>query len=474
MKKVFVLDTNIILNDAKVIEILSEEGKNIIIIPATVQDEIDAKKSGDEKEINFQAREFNRMFEESEIISTEELGDIANRIIVKYKQVELHLIELKHYNCLQEFIDPKIINDRKIIETAEKVKHFYKKYDEYHIISNDIAFRTRSIFKKLKTKPFRIHDLKEAGKLEFIKELEIQDDSVIKETMLISDLTKEIIPNNISCFIISNGNTGNKFYGIRENNMITLLWEHTKEKKLSGQYAYPKNVEQKFMYALMLSDYYDIIVSDSSAGTGKTILTLSAACHLLDTRKDKYNKIIFSRKTVISGDKLDEVGFLKGGLDEKTAGFLGPLEDTIENFVLNKNKSEVKTKSAKKLSKEELEVEIEDFKKRYNIEFAYQGHLRGRTLSNSIIILDEIQSNSIKEIQTILTRVGENCKIFIIGSVRQIDNPYLNKFNNSLTFLLNKTQDDNEAVKIAGVRLVKTERSRIAEWADKFNQPKEQ
>jgi predicted ribonuclease YlaK len=98
----------------------------------------------------------------------------------------------------------------------------------------------------------------------------------------------------------------------------------------------------------------------------------------------------------------------------------------------------------------------------------YEGHLRGTNIRNAIVIWDEAQNNSISSAKTILTRLDNNCKMFVIGSTNQIDNKFVNKFNNALTFLLAKVYDDNKDVRISGMELKKVERSRIAEWADNF------
>ena len=472
MKKVFVLDTNIIFNDAHTIELLSDKGQNMIVLPITVQDEADANKTGFE-DINFQVRELYRMFDDAVVVGKmEKINGTAKKIEICLEKTNtrIHLIELDAYSKEVLEMDSKTRNDGKIIETAERMESYYDRdYDDYIILSNDIAFRTRCLFKGLKVQSFKLNEVDGIEEISFVKTVNIKNDSEVTNLMNLEDLLGEPCPPEVCSFEIVNTVTNNRFYGIKENGKLSLLWEHDKNNKLSGQYAYPKNTEQKFMYAMMLSNNYDLVISDSSAGTGKTILCLSAACHLMDKEKEKYNKIIYSRKTVISGDKLDELGFMKGGLAEKMAGYLAPLEDTIENFVLNGKDNSGKKKPPMK--KEELEKGIEEFKSRYSIDFVYQGHLRGRTLSNSIIILDEIQSNTVTDIQTILTRVGESCKVFIMGSTRQIDNPYLNKSNNALSFLLNETRKDNEeGVTLGAVRLIKTERSKMAEWADKFNQ----
>jgi len=199
----------------------------------------------------------------------------------------------------------------------------------------------------------------------------------------------------------------------------------------------------------------------SSHNSGKTLIALSAAMKLMDKNKDKYDKIVYIRKNIISGEDL---GYMKGDLNDKMSGFLAPLYSNMEYIVDKKYNGNKKSK----LTKEEQEAKLEEMMTRYQISFKYEGHLRGDTIRNAIVIFDEAQNNEISSAKTILTRIGENCKVFILGSTKQIDNPYLNKHNNALTYLVNKIGEDNMNVQVTGINLTKTVRSAIAEWADEF------
>jgi len=118
-----------------------------------------------------------------------------------------------------------------------------------------------------------------------------------------------------------------------------------------------------------------------------------------------------------------------------------------------------------------MEVTVESIK-----EIDYNGYIytpsvddnHNYMLGTKEILSKNCQNNSISSAKTILTRLDDNCKIFIIGSTNQIDNKFVNKFNNALTYLLSKVYEDNNSVRIAGMELKKVERSRIAEWADNF------
>ncbi len=197
----------------------------------------------------------------------------------------------------------------------------------------------------------------------------------------------------------------------------------------------------------------------SSHNTGKTLMALASAMRLIDLNKDLYKKIYYIRRTVISGTTEDELGFLPGTLEEKMRGYNHPMEDSIRKIAQAKKK---------KQNREELENNIDDLKKNYDVEYLYAGHLRGSTLEEgSILICDEVQNWDITSIRTIFSRVGKDSLIVAMGSNNQIDSKYLTRNTNALTFLVNKCGKENISdVSVQGVKLTNVMRSKIAEWAD--------
>jgi PhoH-like ATPase len=221
------------------------------------------------------------------------------------------------------------------------------------------------------------------------------------------------------------------------------------------------NIEQKIYSSLLLDPYYDVIVSDSAAGTGKTLLAISAAMKLIDGNNN-FNKIVYMRKTVNADD--EEMGFLPGDESAKLAPYLAPLYSNLETIVLNKNKQ-------KKFTQEELQSKIEDEIKKYNITPMFEGFLRGTNItSGTIVIIDEIQNETVASARTSFTRITEGCKLIVLGSNKQIDNKYVNKHTSALTYVLNQidTAKDIYDVHVGAFKLTKTVRSRIAEWSDNF------
>lgn len=443
-EKIFCIDTNIILNDVTNLEILSQKSSNLIVLPEIVMDELDAKKSGLE-EINFQARAFGRLLEKADILSVTNLDDgttISRMFINEGKDITIDVISKKEYTANERNSDKHILNDRKILEVAEYSSTYYP--EDTMFISNDVMCRLRAISLGLKTEVLgkNVQD-----NIELYTELEVKEIPTNIEASLLN------IPSTVFGLCLYTAEGDRKYFY-----KSGIVFYQIDEDDLKKQNIKPQNIEQKILSSMILDPYYDIIVCDAPAGSGKTAIALSAAMRLLDKNKDKYNKIVYMRKTVNAGD--EEMGFLPGSAEEKLSPYLAPLYSNLEAIVSLKYK--------KKFNKEELEAKIQDMVKDYQITPMFEGFLRGTNIRDAIVIIDEIQNENISSIKTSLTRVTEGCKIIAIGSNKQIDNKYINKFSSSLTYLINRLLVDNNDVHIGSMVLTKTVRSRIAEWADNF------
>jgi len=449
-KKAYIIDTNIILQNNQAPFLLSDNGENLIIITETVLSELDKFKVGTD-DINYQAREFNRALSDAEIISR-----LTNSILIKKVKdnQETYILILNNLDTESEINDDKIINT--IISTKDKIKNVFGVNEENIIfVSNDILFRTKAILKGVNAQPFFKEQFN--NNIEFIKEYYIDELMLNKEFFQENELEKlgiKNIPEHITFLKIIENETGKLYILMRELNGFKKI-----DLKSGINYfgVKPRNLEQRLLMEMLTGDI-DIAVVDSVAGTGKTLLALVSALELF--KKGKCDSITYIRKTIISGDKQDELGFLPGNLQEKLIGYLFPLKDNIEMIIKLKNKKK------KRWTQEEIDEAIKNFENQFNIKYEYLGHLRGRNLSG-LIILDEAQNYTINDIVTILSRITEGSKVFILGSTKQIDNPYLNKYNNALTFLLNQCGKD-ENVKVRGMKLEKVERGKIVDWIEKI------
>lgn len=194
-EKVYVLDTNILLEDATNIFKLSDEKKNLIVLPETVLDEIDSKKSGFD-EINFQAREFARILENSKIVDTQKKDDfkIVRLEIESQKEAIIDVISCEEYKINTKNMALNIINDRKILEVAQFCKSHYS--IEATFLSLDIMARTRAVSLDIKTDSL-IGSNQEEFNYEFIKTIEIKfEDTEHLDNALITELDKDYAPHN--------------------------------------------------------------------------------------------------------------------------------------------------------------------------------------------------------------------------------------------------------------------------------------
>lgn len=461
--KYYVLDTNILLEDASNVYKLSQEGRNLIILPETVLDEIDTKKSGFD-EINFQAREFARILENSSIINSikKDSYKIIRVKIENEKNTIIDIISKDEYEVNIKNISLNIINDRKILEIATFANSYYKNQVEF--LSLDIMARTRAISLDIKTDALVGKD-KDVFDFDFIKEIDINfDDLEFIYNQTIDKYDPEYKPYNFSyCFKVKSSDQ--VLLANIQNKRIKLL----DEAEIRDQVITPLNKEQLFFSDAILSHFYNVLIVEAKAGSGKTLLALSGALKLV--RQKFFQKIIYIRNSIESLDKGEDVGYLPG-LEEKFKIYNHPLMDSLDYII----RSEHKRKRSKKnpdttiseLDDREVTERIDQMISNYGIETMWVGEMRGRTLSNSFIIIDEAQNMSNKTMQMVLSRIDSSCKVVILGSNKQIDNFYVNKYTNALTTLLKSTKNEDNIVNIFAIKLQKVLRGPITEWAEQI------
>ena len=454
----YVIDTNIILQDATNLFKLSDECTNLIIIPETVLDEIDSKKSGFD-EINFQAREFARILENATIKEKEQVGGhtIVSVAIEEKKCAHIHIISKEDYEANSKNVQLNIFNDRKILEIAKFAKEHYK--ESVKFLSLDIMARTRAV-----SLDIEVDSLKgDKGEFdyEYVKTIDISFDQLetLPEQEIIK-IDKEYLPQNYSyCFKVIDSDQ------VILANIINGKVSILEEAEIRDQIITPLNKEQLFFSNAINNPYYNVIVVDAKAGSGKTLLALSGA--IKRVRKKDYQKIIYVRNSIESLDKGEDVGYLPG-YEEKFAIYNHPLVDSLNYMVRSehKKKSANKQKQFDELDEQEVVQRVQGMMDNYSIQTMWVGEMRGRTLSNAFIIIDEAQNMSNKTMQMVLSRIDSSCKVVILGSNNQIDNFYVNKYTNALTTLLKSTKNATDLVKLFAINLEKVLRGPITQWAE--------
>lgn len=455
--EIFVIDTNIVLNDANSIEVLSQSSKNLIVIPETVLDELDSKKSGF-SEIAYQARKFGRILSDADVIDVERIGsNVFTLINLNHgKNINVLIVSKERYLVNTEDTDSSIKNDRKILEIAQDVK---SKYGKCIFISQDVMARHRAISLGIDTEPFNL--VEEEDVVLYSKFSLDGTDLELKNSYTLDEIIETLCTDTFGLTLHKNG-IYQHYY------RVSKVYIKIDEDELKKQNIKPRNVEQKILSSMFLEPSYDVVVVDAPAGSGKTATALSVAMRLMDSQNKnnsdemrKFDKIVYIRKTVISDQ--EELGFLPGTQEEKISPYLAPLYSNLEYIAREKYKNK-----KEKLTKDAIETSIKELIDKYDIQTMYQGFLRGTNIRNAIVILDEFQNDTISSAKTVLSRLDENCRAFVIGSTKQIDNKFVSKSSNALTFLLSKVYKDNDEVRLGGMTLTEVVRSRIAKWADDF------
>ena len=206
----------------------------------------------------------------------------------------------------------------------------------------------------------------------------------------------------------------------------------------------PKNREQLFVADLLLSEGISLVTISGISGTGKTLLSLVAGLEQV-SNLNRYHKLIITRPTVSLGN---EIGFLPGSLEEKLKPWMKPIYDNID-YITDGNAEEV----------------IEGLKSYNKLQIEPLQYIRGRSMPHQFIIIDEAQNLSPKQIKAVISRAGEGTKIVLTGDIEQIDQPYLSKRSNALSYVIDKFKGEDN---YGHVEMVKSERSRLAEQASKL------
>lgn len=467
--KYYVIDTNIILQDAHSLMTLSDNSQNLVIIPETVLDELDAKKTGFD-EINYQAREFGRLLSDAEVISMNSVSGDYKIIELKINNgynIRVDIISKDMYKVeSSKTIAHNILNDRKILEIAEFAQDHYLTDDMRHtsrleFLSLDIMARTRALSLKIPTSTLKGKN-DDSFDYTFHKVIELDTDY---STDYFKGKNINILDPEHKCYNFSYTfrlPSGREVLGVIHNDLIELL----DEDEIRRQHVSPKNKEQLFFSNAITDIRCNIVVSDARAGSGKTILATSGALKLV--RAKHFSKIVYIRNSIESLDKNESVGFLSGN-EEKFQIYNYPLMDSIEYIARSEMKKTINNKSSGKesdINSTAVKEKVEEIIEKYNIETLWPGAARGRTITDAVVIIDEAQNMSNKTMQLILTRLDKSCKVIILGSTKQIDNEYVNKHTNGLTTLLNATQNKYDAINLFAIKLEKVLRGPITEWAE--------
>ena len=436
-KKIFVLDTSVILHDHNVLDCFEE---NDIAIPITVLEELDNFKRGNDTK-NYEAREFIRILDRlSNAYTLQDWIPINGEDKGKFKII----LE----NDTNEVDAVKIFgnkNDHHILNAALSLK-ITAKDSKVILVSKDINLRLKAKALNITAEDF------ETGKID-------RDSTLYTGKQLVENIESEYInklykQGNISdTNVIKDKLTANGFYIMKNGKSSVLSYYNPLDdclERVEKQYVYgikPRNAEQTFALHALLNPDIKLVTLQGVAGTGKTLLALASALE----QHNLYHQIVLARPIVPLSNK--DIGYLPGNADEKINPYMQPLFDNLK-FIKNQF-----GQNEKKYRK------IEEMEDEGKLNISALAFIRGRSLSNVIFIVDEAQNLTPHEVKTIITRAGENTKIIFTGDVFQIDTPYLDEQSNGLSYLIDRLKG-NEL--FAHITLEKGERSELANLANEL------
>ena len=432
MKKTFILDTNVLLYDA---DCLLSFDDNNIIIPLIVLEELDEHKRRPD-EVGKNARRSVRMLDKFR-----EKGSLDEGIQLDNGGTLTILGSDKITSSFPFSQDLDMSTVDNIILAMSKCLQATRK-EKVILVTKDINVRVKCDALGINCEDFNKHKIidKSEGLYTGVRRANVSQELideiyVKKEIPFPHDiLVDEIYPNEFLVLKDQASGQGSAIVRyIKSQDVLRLIPEIKNSWGLM-----PRNKEQKFSFDILFDDDIRLVTLVGKAGTGKTLLAAAAALEQSFSKNAKYKKVVISRPIQAVGK---DIGYLPGDVYDKMAPWIAPIRDNLRYLFGD--------------DKDTLDMYVESGK----IEIEAITYIRGRSISDAIIIIDEAQNLTTHELKTIITRVGENTKIILTGDIDQIDNTYLDATSNGLSYTVEKFKDYNIA---AHVTLLKGERSELA------------
>lgn len=402
MKKYFVLDTNVLLHNSESIVSFAD---NIVVLPMTVIEELDRFKSYND-ELGRNARKVIRSLDC--LRNKGRLGkgvDLENGGIL--------LIFLEKDKVVDIGMDMKV-PDNRILAVAYTL---YQQGNKVIFVSKDINARLKADALGIEVMDFEREKINFEELFTGHRELSVPggviDEFYKNEFLELEGI--ELIPNE---FILLKDETNEKHTALAravENNGLVHL--NSNYEKVWNVQARSK--EQRMALELLMDSSVGVVTLVGQAGTGKTLLALAAGLECTMKQK-RYGKLLVSRPVIPLGK---DIGYLPGTKDEKLSLWMQPIFDNL-SFLMgaeSRNSDPIRDKIEKMMKNNELELEA-------------LSYIRGRSISNQYVIVDEAQNLTPHEVKTIISRAGEKTKMVLTGDPYQIDNPYLDSSSNGLTY----------------------------------------
>jgi PhoH-like ATPase len=422
MKKIYILDTSVLIHDPMAIYQFQD---NDLILPIIVLEELDKiKKDNSQKAHNARlaVRELDNVKKEGNLCKGVKIGESGGSLSV----------ELNHQTMakLPDYLKNSKTNDNRILSVAKEVSEEIKKAKlntPTILVTTDINLRVKADALGILSEDYK------AGMVEIGKTEGRIRTSGDKKIGLQNSFVKD--DNGIVRVI------GDTLCPIKN----CIIWGITS-----------KNQEQMCAFNLLLDDSVKLVAITGHAGTGKTLLTIASGLHKIINEK-KYRRLTVTRGFVPMGK---DIGYLPGSKDEKIEPWHNAFYDTID--YLSSLQTDKSKKGSEKTAGHSSKYTLAILKEKSLLNIEALTYIRGMSMQKQFIVVDEAQNLTPHEVKTLITRAGEGSKVVLLGDIGQIDSTYLNSENNGLTHVIKKFTGN----RIFGhIKLIKSERSELAEIA---------
>jgi len=442
MRKIFVLDTNVLLHNAQAIESFQD---NIVVLPMAVIEELDKfKKSADELGRN--ARQVIRRLDELRAKGSLSQG-----------------VELDNANCTKPAGILKIVTGKGVIDGAGDLDYdmpdnkilraayqLHKAGENVMLISKDINLRLKADALGMPVEDFEKQKVNFDELFSGHRELEVPstmiDELYHNKALNFKSDTIKLFPNEFAV-LHSDANPKHSALAVaKQDNVLHLLPPKSEDAVWNIK---PRSKEQRMALSLLMDPEVQVVTLVGQAGSGKTLLALAAGLELVVKMK-LYEKILVSRPIVPLGK---DIGYLPGGKEEKLSHWMQPIFDNLD-YLMHAEKKEMSVRKY-----------IDELMRNHVLELEALTYIRGRSIPKQYVIVDEAQNLTPHEVKTIISRAGEGTKMVLTGDPYQIDNPYLDASSNGLSYAVERLK----SLPIHGhVTLKKSERSELAAAAAEF------
>ncbi len=456
-RKLFVLDTNILMHDPSAIYRFEEHD---IYLPMVVLEELDNHKTG-LSEVARNVRQTNRML--VELMSNASHQEIVAGLHIPSFLAADHVkssgrlyFQTDDFEPLRPTSLPGHKVDNTLLATALGLQKLHT-HQQVIIISKDINLRIKAGILGIPAQDYYndqvledvdllhtgLHSLENDFWDTHAKDMEAWQENGNTFYRIRGPLTTQWNPND--CISTHNNEFQALVRTIEPGHAVVQTARDFTSTKHAVWGITARNREQNFALNLLLDPEIDFVTLQGSAGTGKTLLTIAAGLtQVLDLKL--YTEIIMTRVTIPVGE---DIGFLPGTEEEKMTPWMGALMDNLEVLQGAQEGGSFGRSATHDLLQNKIKIRSLNY-------------MRGRTFLNRFIIIDEAQNLTSKQIKTLITRAGPGSKIICLGDIKQIDTPYLSETTSGLTFAVDRFKHWQHS---AHVTLTRGERSRLAYYA---------